>query len=223
MRIDIITIFPQMFQGPFDQSIIHRAKVAKQADIQLHDLRNWTNDFHKTVDDRPYGGGAGMVMMVEPIYKAVQEVQSKIKNQKSQVILTSAKGTQFSQSKAIEYSDFDQLIIICGHYEGVDQRVADYIADEEISIGNFVLTGGELPAMVITDAVVRLLPGVLGNPDSLLEESHSAALIDNPIINMAAEYPHYTRPENFQGWTVPQVLLSGNHAKIKQWRQRYSS
>lgn len=223
MRIDIITIFPQMFQGPFDQSIINRAQQNQLVSIQLHDLRNWTNDIHKTVDDRPYGGGAGMVVMVEPIYKSVESIKSKIENQTSKVILTSAKGAQFTQEKAAKYSTLDQLIIICGHYEGVDQRVANYIADEEISIGNFVLTGGELPAMIITDALVRLLPGVLGNPDSLLEESHSTNQHDKRAANITAEYPQYTRPEKFRGWPVPQILLSGDHAKIKQWRQEQSS
>jgi tRNA (guanine37-N1)-methyltransferase len=223
MRIDIITIFPQMFNGPFDQSIIHRAKQNQLVNFHLHDLRKWTSDIHKTVDDRPYGGGAGMVMMIEPIYKAVESIKSESTLKKSKIILTSAKGTQFSQSKAAEYAALDQLIIICGHYEGVDQRVADHIADEEISIGNFVLTGGELPAMVITDSIVRLLPGVLGNPNSLAEESFSSNISENSDSKYITEYPHYTRPETFQGWTVPQVLLSGDHAKIKKWRQDNSS
>jgi tRNA (guanine37-N1)-methyltransferase len=218
MNIEIVTLFPDMFAGPFDESIIKRAQNSNQIRINIHNLRNWTTDKHKTVDDRPYGGGAGMVMMVEPIYKAVKDI--KLKNKKSTTLLTSAKGNLFNQKKAQTYSQIDQLIIICGHYEGVDQRVADHIADEEISIGEFVLTGGELPAMVITDSVVRLIPGVIGNPDSLIEESYSIENNQSDVKTGTIEYPQYTRPEQFRGWKVPSVLLSGNHKEIKAWQQK---
>ena len=257
MKIDILTLFPEMFEGPFATSMLKKAKDIGAVEINTHNLRDWAKDKHKTVDDRPYGGGAGMVMMVEPIYEALKELlktenrrqktASENRRQKTEVnsqssvirrqdqpsvfrhpsstkiILTSAKGKVFNQKKAQSFSKLDHLIIICGHYEGVDERVARHLVDEEISIGKYVLTGGEIPAMVITDSVVRLIPGVLGNPDSLSEESYSELKIENSKIENCTEYPQYTRPESYQGWKVPEVLLSGNHAEIEKWRKRSSS
>ena len=214
MNIDILTIFPPMFSGPFTESIIKRAQEKQLVSIRLHDLRQWTSDTHHTVDDRPYGGGPGMVMLIEPIDKALTELKSQYQNLKTHVILTSAKGATFTQQKAHSLSQHQHLIFIAGHYEGIDQRVADHLVDEELSIGDYVLTGGELPTMVMVDSIVRLLPGVLGDDQSIIEESHS-----NPGL---LEYPHYTRPENYKGWSVPPVLLSGNHAVIQKWRQEQS-
>ncbi len=213
MQIDILTIFPKMFDSPFSESIIKRAQQKQAITITVHDLRQWTSDSHHTTDDRPYGGGPGMVMLVEPIDKAIQQL--KLQNNNSKVIVTAASGTPFTQSKAQDYKELDQLIIIAGHYEGIDQRVIDHLANESISIGNYVLTGGELPAMVITDAITRLIPGVLGDPESIVDESHSE--------EGYLEYPHYTRPENYNGWKVPDILLSGNHAAIASWRKDQSS
>jgi tRNA (guanine37-N1)-methyltransferase len=210
MRIDILTIFPEMFVSPFSTSIIKRAQNGDKVDITVHDLRHWTTDKHRTVDDRPYGGGPGMVMMVEPIDKALQS----LKTPKSHILVTSAKGTLFTQPLALRYSRKNHLIIITGHYEGVDQRIHDHLVDDVVSIGEYVLTGGELPAMVITDAVVRLLPGVLSEPTSLEDESHK-----EPGY---LEYPQYTRPESYKSWTVPGTLLSGNHAAIAKWRAQHS-
>lgn len=211
MKIDIVTIFPAMFSSPFSESIIKRAIDNQIVNINLHNLRNWTADDHKTVDGRPYGGGPGMVMMIEPIDKAVKDLKTK----NSHIILTSAKGTTYNQQTAQKYSQHQHLIIITGHYEGIDQRVADHLVDEVISIGDYVLTGGELPAMVIVDSVVRLLPGVVGDSESLEEESHN-----QPGY---IEYPQYTRPENYQGWQVPKVLTSGDHSKVHKWRQEKSN
>jgi tRNA (guanine37-N1)-methyltransferase len=208
MKIQILTIFPQMFEPIISESIIKRAQEKGLVEIQVHDLRKWTTDTHKTIDDKPYGGGAGMVMMVEPIFKALQE----IKTNNSKVTVLSAKGESFNQKKAQELSTEQDLIFIAPHYEGIDQRVIDELADYEISIGDYVLTGGELPTLVIVDAVTRLLPGVLGNDQSLTEESHT----DPGVL----EYPQYTRPEDFNGWKVPEVLLSGNHKNIEEWKRK---
>ncbi len=213
MKIDIITLFPDMFKGPLTESILKRAQENNLVEIAIHNLRQWTSDPRQTTDDRPYGGGPGMVMMVEPLDKAISQLKSANKSHSSKVVLTAASGKTFNQQKAEEYAKIDHLIIVAGHYEGVDQRVEDHLVDESISIGNYVLTGGELPAMVISDAVVRLIPGVLGDPDSIVDESHSS--------QGYKEYPHYTRPENYKGWTVPEVLLSGNHAKIESWRRQH--
>lgn len=204
MKFDIITIFPNAFDSYFNESIIKRAQNKKLIKINIHNLRNYTTDKHKTVDDKPYGGGPGMVMMVEPIYKAVKKIKGK---SKAKVILFSAKGKKFDQKIAQKFSKLDRLIMICGHYEGVDERVGKYIADEEISIGDYVLTGGEIPAMVVTDAVARLIPGVLGKKESLEE--------------IKGSYPVYTRPEIFNKLKVPKVLLSGNHKKIEELRKKY--
>ena len=227
MKIDILTLFPEMFTNVFKESIVNRAQLKGVVEINIHNLRKWTKDNHKTVDDRPYGGGAGMIMMVEPIDLALQELKTqslklKTKTINSKVILTSAKGKTYTQSKADEYSKLKHIIIVCGHYEGVDQRVADHLVDEEISVGNYVLSGGEIPAMVITDSVVRLIPGSLGNPESLLEESYSLPTTNNQQLITNLEYPQYTRPENYKGWKVPEILLSGNHKEIEKWRKRNS-
>lgn len=207
MKFDIVTIFPNIFDSYFNESILKRAQKKGLIEIKTHNLRDHTEDKHKTVDDKPFGGGAGMVMKVEPIYKAVEAIEKKKKNK---IILLSAKGKKFNQKMARQLAKLDQLVFICGRYEGVDERVAKKIADMEVSIGDYVLTGGELPAMVIIDAVARLLPGVI-KKESLEEESHSK--------NGELEYPQYTRPENFIGWKVPKVLLSGHHKKIEEWRK----
>lgn len=211
MQIDILSIFPNMFTGPLSESIIKRAQQNNKVTIAIHDLRKWASGPHQSTDDRPYGGGPGMVMMVEPIDKALKDL--KTHKPKSKTILTAASGRLYSQQKAQEFSQLDHLIIIAGHYEGVDQRVEDHLVDESISIGEYVLTGGELPAMVIVDSIVRLLPGVVGDPESIIDESHSQ--------QGYKEYPHYTRPENYQGWQVPDTLLSGNHAAIAAWRKEH--
>lgn len=207
MRFDILTIFPGMFVAYLNESIIKRAQKNKKVSFHFHDLRDFTTDKHRSVDDRPYGGGVGMVMKVEPIYKALKSLP---KNKKRHVLLMSAKGKPFTQQMANQLSQLNQLVLICPRYEGVDERVLDYV-DEEISIGNYVLTGGELPAMIVIDAVTRLLPGVLGKDESSVDESHS-----EPGI---LEYPQYTRPEVFRKKRVPKELLSGNHKNIAAWRK----
>lgn len=229
MRFDVITIFPQIFDSYFSESIVKRAQKEGKVEIKIHNLRDFTEDKHKTVDDTPYGGGPGMVMKVNPIYHCINaiisnfkfKISNQIQNQKSKkintrIILFSAKGKKYTQADAMRFSKYDNLILICGRYEGVDERVAKHIADEEISIGNYVLTGGEIPAMVMVDSITRLLPGVLGNPSSLNEESFSF------IQDTNLEYPQYTKPEEFNEWKVPEVLLSGNHEKIREWREKNS-
>ncbi len=210
MTFDIITLFPDMFKGPFDESIIKRAQDKKLVEINFHNLRKWAVDKRGSVDDKPYGGGVGMVMRIEPISHALQE----IKNQKvkSKVILMDPRGEKFSQKKAREYSGLEQIIIICGHYEGIDERVKDHLVDEAISVGDYVLTGGEIPAMIITDAVTRLIPGVLTKAEATSIESFSS--------KNYKEFPQYTRPEEFNGWKVPEILLSGNHQEIAKWRNK---
>jgi len=215
MKFDIITIFPKIFDSYFNESIIKRAQARKLIKINLHNLRDYTNDKHKTVDDKPYGGGPGMVMMVEPIFKAVTKL--KVKSQKLKVILFSPKGKKFDQKMAKRFSKLDRLIMICGRYEGVDERVAKYIADEEVSVGDYVLTGGEIPVMIVVDAVTRLIPGVIAL-ESLKEESFGLRK-SQYLANCQYEYPQYTRPEKFLKWSVPKVLLSGNHKKIEEWRK----
>jgi tRNA (guanine37-N1)-methyltransferase len=207
MRIEILTLFPDMFKGPFEESIIKRAQEKGLVEINIHNLRDWARDKHKTVDDRPYGGGAGMVIRVDVAHRAI----SKLKSQSSNVILLSPQGKHFNQKRAKKMAKSEHLILICGHYEGFDERIRQHLVDEEISIGDYVLSGGELPAMVVVDAIVRLIPGVLGKRISLSEESHSTPGY--------IEYPQYTRPENFKGWKVPKILLSGNHAEIGRWRK----
>lgn len=204
MQIDILTLFPDMFAGPFSESIVSRAIQNGLVTINIHNLRDWATDKYKSVDDKPYGGGAGMVMRVDIIDAAI----SNIKHPGSKIILLDAGGEKFSQKKAVSLANLD-LIIICGHYEGIDHRVHEHLADEIISIGDYVLSGGEIPAMVVVDTITRLIPGALGNPDSLAEESHNTESV---------EYPQYTRPEDYKDWKVPEVLLSGDHKKIKEWR-----
>lgn len=218
MKFKVISIFPNILDSYLQESIIARAQTKKIVNIATYDLRKWTNDKHKTVDDTPYGGGAGMLMKVEPIHKAVSALKKespKISKNKKKTILLSASGKKWSQALAKEYSQLDELILICGRYEGVDKRVSEFI-DEEVSIGDYVLTGGELGAMVIIDSITRLLPGVLGNSESFQEESHSSP--------GWGEYPQYTRPETFKigrkKYSVPEVLLSGDHKKIKEWREK---
>lgn len=215
MRFDILTLFPEALEPYLAASILGRAQEAKLIEVGLWDIRSYATDKHRTTDDTPYGGGAGMVMKVEPIDNALRAV-GKEKN-KRKVVVLSAKGTQFTQTKAAEYAQLDGLVLICGRYEGVDQRVVDHLADEEISVGPYVLAGGELPALIVLEATARLIPGVLGNEESLLEESYSGT--SSRKDTDVREYPQYTKPEEYRGWKVPEVLLSGNHAAIKQWRQ----
>ena len=216
MKLDIITIFPDLFENFIGESLLARAQKKKLIKISTHDLRKWTNDNHKTVDGRPYGGGAGMVLKFEPIYKAVKSV--KAKKGKTRVVLLSAKGKTFDQKKAQQLTKYDQVVFICGRYEGVDERVAKHVADEEISIGNYVLFGGEIPSMVIMEAVSRLLPGVVAKEESIKNESFTKGII--------REHPRYTRPEVFvlngKKLKVPPVLLSGNHKDIEEWRAKNS-
>jgi len=207
MQIDILTLFPKMFKGPFDESIVKRAQEKGLVKIKIHNLRNWATNKHGTVDDRPYGGGAGMIMRVDAIERAIL----KIKNQKSKIILLTPQGKVFNQKTAKKLSKHDHLILICGHYEGIDERVRENLVDEEISIGDYILTGGELPAMIVTDAIVRLIPNVLKKPEAIKEESFSKNLL---------EFPQYTRPADFKNWKVPKVLLSGDHKKIEKWRKK---
>lgn len=211
MRIDILSLFPKMLEGPFEESIIGRAQKKGQVKIKIHNLRDWAKDKHKTTDDRPYGGGVGMVLMVEPIDRALRDLKCKVQSTKCKIVLLSPQGKVFNQKMAEKLAKFDHLVLICGHYEGVDERVREHLVDEEISIGDFVLTGGEIPAMAIVDAIVRLLPGVLEKEEAVKFESFSG---EKPLL----EYPQYTRPENYKGWKVPEILLSGNHEEIKKWR-----
>ncbi|MEF3691760.1 MAG: tRNA (guanosine(37)-N1)-methyltransferase TrmD [Candidatus Moraniibacteriota bacterium] len=266
MNFEVITIFPHIFDSYFNESILARAQKERLIKINIHNLRDYATDKHKTVDDTPYGGGAGMVLKVEPIFNCVEEIKKnlqfsvsngeKIKenekgDKKNRIILFSAKGKRYTQSDAQRLAEYENLIFICGRYEGVDERVAQNIVDEEISIGEYVLTGGEIPAMTVIDSISRLLPGVLGNQESLSEESfndslqieekdsslQSAIKVSETEIKrnskfktclpvgkvqnskFSKEYPHYTKPEEFNGWRVPEVLLSGNHKEIEKWKK----
>ena len=212
MKIDILTLFPEMFKGPFGESIIKRAQEKGFVEIKIHNLRDWAVDKYKSVDDKPYGGGAGMILRIDVIDAAITKLQTP----NSKIILLDAGGKTFTQQKAKELSKEKHLILIAGHYEGVDHRVHEHLVGEVISIGDYVLTGGELPAMVIADAVVRLLPGVI-DPKSLKEESNWK--LENGNWKFSPEYPQYTRPEEYKSWKVPEVLLSGHHAEIKKWRK----
>ena len=240
MKFNIITIFPKIFDSYFDESILARARKKGLVEINIHNLRDYTDDKRRTVDDTPYGGGVGMVLKVEPIYKALKKIvgknklkyfKKKIKNQesrikknldksnKTKVILLSAKGKRFDQAMARRFSKLDKVVLICGRYEGIDERVMKNLADEEISVGDYVLTGGEIPAMIIVDSVSRLIEGVVGNKESIKDESFSK--------KGYLEYSHYTRPEVFSpdkktNWKVPAVLLSGNHKKIEEWKKKYA-
>ena len=207
MKIDVLTLFPAMFAGPLDESIVKRARAAGLLDLKIHSLRDWTHDRHKTVDDRPFGGGPGMLLKVEPLFEAIESLQ----REKTKVILLSPSGRKFDQSIARELAQSEELLLVCGSYEGFDERVREALADDELSIGDYVLTNGALPAMVVIDTVARLLPGVLGDDESSHDESFSQGLL---------EYPQYTRPAEFRGMKVPEVLLSGNHAEIEKWRRQ---
>lgn len=212
MEIDIVTLFPNMFKGPLTESIMWRAQDKGFLKLNIINLREFGLTERFTVDDRPYGGGAGMILRVDVIDKCLQSIKAVPNTEGQKIILTEAAGTKFTQQVANNYSNLSRLVIICGHYEGVDHRVNEQLIDESISVGDFVLTGGEIPAMVITDAVTRLIPGVI-KPESLLEESFSESLKIN------VEYAQYTRPEVYKDWKVPKVLLSGNHAEIDKWRK----
>ncbi len=207
VKIEILTLFPEMFKGPFDESIIKRAQEKGLVEIKIHNLRKWAKDKHKSVDGRPFGGGVGMILMVEPIAEALKGLRKK----ETRVILLTPQGKVFNQKMAKKFSREKHLLFISGHYEGVDERVREHLVDEETSIGDYVLTGGELPSMVVVDTIVRLVPGVLEKKEATKEESFSAKTL---------EYPQYTRPADYQGWKVPEVLLSGDHAEIKAWRQK---
>jgi tRNA (guanine37-N1)-methyltransferase len=236
MRFDIITIFPDFFAGPFNYGILKRARTAGLVDIAIHDLRSFTHDRHRTVDDRPFGGGEGMVLKAQPIYNAVQSLQvapkAERQRQKETVILLSAQGQPFSQSLAQELTRTERVVILCGRYEGVDERVNELLCDREISIGDYVLSGGELAAAVIVDAVVRLLPGALGNPDSSRFESFGAEDMAEDAVSADGaprstygaggllDYPHYTRPAEFMGMPIPQALAGGDHEEVRRWRRR---
>jgi tRNA (guanine37-N1)-methyltransferase len=243
MRFDIISIFPDFFAGPLDYGIVRRAREARLIETQVHDLRAFTHDRHRTVDDRPFGGGEGMVMKPEPLFDAVESLFDVSTAEKTSVVLLSAAGKLFRQETARRFARLERIVLICGRYEGVDERVAEHLATDEISIGDFVLSGGELPAAMILDAVTRLIPGALGNEDSAVNESFSAEGTSGaeapsragagmsqvnvrPTNQVAApngrgilDYPHYTRPQSFRGWDVPEVLVGGNHEEIRRWRR----
>jgi tRNA (guanine37-N1)-methyltransferase len=247
MRFDIITIFPGFFSGPLEYGIVRRAREAKLINVGVHDLRDFAHDRHRTVDDRPFGGGEGMVLKPEPIFEAVESIAGDVtvtRPMGAAIALLSASGKVFRQEMAREFAALSRLILICGRYEGVDERVAEHLATHEISVGDFVLSGGELPAAMVLDAVTRLIPGALGNLDSTANESFSAsggaagsdldkgtssreisALRSGGEESAAAacgllDYPHYTRPQNFRGWDVPEILLSGDHEQVRRWRQK---
>jgi len=213
LRIDILTLFPEAFSGYLEHSIVGRALDKQVVDIRLHNIRSFTHDRHHTVDDYPYGGGAGMVMKPEPLFEAVESLRGEIGEGDCPVVLLTPQGRLFNQEMAAGYAAQDNIIMICGHYEGVDERVAANLVTDEVSIGDYLLSGGEPAAMVIIDCLVRLVPGAIGSDLSLTEESHVGGLL---------EYPHYTRPPEYRGWKVPDVLLSGNHKEISDWRRRQS-
>lgn len=216
MRIDVLTLFPEMFEGVFRTSILGKAVAAGKVELNTVNFRDFSTNKHKTVDDAPYGGGGGMVLQPEPIFAAVESLCGNghsLPNRKPRVVLMCPQGETYSQAKAEQFAKIDHLIIICGHYEGVDERVREHLVTDEISIGDYVLTGGEIPAMAVIDSVVRLLPGVLGNETSAVTDSFSTGFL---------EYPQYTRPARFRDWSVPQVLLSGHHENIEKWRRKQS-
>ena len=241
MHFDLITIFPEFFAGPLDHGILRRAREAGLVEVNVQDLRAFTKDRHRTVDDRPFGGGEGMVLKPEPLFEAVESLlghsvgeagQQSARDAKTAIVLMSAAGRPFNQETARRYTQLEQIIFICGRYEGVDERVAKHLATEEVSIGDFVLSGGELPAMLVIDAVTRLLPGALGNEASSQNESFSAALRSEEderlqtaghpsptTSHLLLDFPHYTRPAEYRGWRVPEVLIGGNHAEVAKWRR----
>ena len=216
MKFHVVTIFPEFFRGPFEHGVIQRARQAGLIEICIHDLRNWTRDRHRTVDDRPFGGGEGMLLKPEPLFDAVESIWPErvagVDTAHRRVVLLSAQGRKFDQARAREWAQASELLLICGRYEGVDERVAEHLADDEISIGDFVLSGGELAAAVVIDAVARLQEGVLGNRDSALYESFGE--------EGWLDCPQYTRPAEFRGWRVPEVLLGGNHEEVRKWRRQ---
>jgi tRNA (guanine37-N1)-methyltransferase len=239
MKIDILTIFPDFFRGPLDYGIVRRAREAGLVEISIHDLRNFTKDKHRTVDDRPFGGGEGMVLKPEPIFEYLESLSAVASREqrvsgaaKQSVILLSAQGTKLDQALAAELAALERIVLICGRYEGVDERVSQYLADREVSIGDYVLSGGELGAAVIVDTVTRLIPGAVGNQASTRQESFTAAIFAGDRADATLEpsstcasgglldYPHYTRPADFRGMTVPEVLVNGNHDQIRRWRRR---
>ena len=211
MKFHVLTIFPEFFRGPFEHGVVPRARQAGLIDIQVHDLRTWTADRHKTVDDRPFGGGEGMLLKPGPIFEAVESIWPE-RDASKRVILLSAQGRKFDQAKARELGEASELLLICGRYEGVDERVAEHLADEELSVGDFVLSGGELAAAIVVDAVARLKEGVLGNANSAAEESFG--------VEGLLDCPQYTRPAEFRGWKVPDILIGGNHEEIRKWRKK---
>jgi tRNA (guanine37-N1)-methyltransferase len=210
VKFHLLTIFPEFFEGPFKHGVVARGAQFGALELIVHDLRKWTHDLHRTVDDRPFGGGEGMLLKPQPIFEAVEAIWPE-KTARQKVILLSAQGRRFTQQVAREYLDAEELLFICGRYEGVDERVAEHLADDEISIGDYVLSGGELAAAVVIDSVARLLPGVLGNADSAVNESFEDGILD---------CPQWTRPAEFRNWKVPEVLLGGNHAEIRKWRRQ---
>jgi tRNA (guanine37-N1)-methyltransferase len=254
MQFDLVTIFPEFFAGPLDHGILRRARGAGLVEVHVQDLREFTKDRHRSVDDRPFGGGEGMVLKPEPLFEAVEALlghsvgnadQPASPNPKTAIVLMSASGKLFRQETAWRYAQLERIILLCGRYEGVDERVAEHLATEEISVGDYVLSGGELPAMLVIDAVTRLIPGALGNEASSVNESFAGGGLDQQIEEFRSEppsslasvasirklyeqmglkyglldYPHYTRPAEYRGWTVPEVLLSGNHEQIRVWRE----
>jgi tRNA (guanine37-N1)-methyltransferase len=233
MQFDIVTIFPEFFTGPLDYGIVRRAREANLVDVRVHDLRAFTHDRHRTVDDRPFGGGEGMVLKPEPLFAAVESIAgADAASPGMAVVLLSASGKLFRQETARRFAQLSRIILLCGRYEGVDERVAEHLATDELSIGDFVLSGGELGAALIVDAVTRLVPGALGNEDSAVNESFSASeAISAPAAqftnhesrvtnHVLLDCPHYTRPAEFRGWSVPEVLIGGNHEEIRKWRRQ---
>ena len=208
---DVITIFPGFFTGPFDHGIIRRGREAKLIETRIHDLRRFTTDRHRTVDDRPFGGGEGMVLKPEPIFEAVEAIREP----DSEVVVLSAAGRRFDQAEALRLSRSKQVIFICGRYEGVDERVTEHLATAEVSVGDFIISGGEIAAALVVDAVSRYVPGVVGKEESVLRDSFS----DPTALTVTVEHPHYTRPAEFRGWKVPEVLLSGDHEAVRRWRE----
>jgi tRNA (guanine37-N1)-methyltransferase len=209
---DTVTIFPEFFRGPFDFGVIRRGKEKGLLQTRVHDLRSFTTDRHHTVDDRPFGGGEGMVLKPEPLFKAVESIRE---SEAAEVVVLSASGRRFNQAEALRLSNAPQVILVCGRYEGIDERVVEHLATAELSVGDFVLSGGEIAAALIVDAVARYVPGVVGKEDSVLKDSFS----DPSSLEPSVEHPHYTRPAEFRGWSVPEVLISGDHKAVQKWRE----
>jgi len=212
IHFDVITIFPEFFRGPFDYGVIRRGREKGLLETRVHDLRGFTSDRHHTVDDRPFGGGEGMVLKAEPLFRAVESIRGV---QDVEVVVLSASGRRFTQAEALRLSKASQVILICGRYEGIDERVVEHLATTELSIGDFVLSGGEIGAVLIADAVARYVPGVVGKEESILKDSFS----DPAALETTVEHPHYTRPAEFRGWGVPEVLISGDHEAVRKWRE----